>query len=265
MATGTLNSAIAPGTITVVTDPSGQLNPGDLIDFDTLPPDCKVDMTVTFDIDNSGRTPLAINITPDSAPPVDPDFPYNNQFPGATIINTPQTKDLIINGTTTIVEGVTLTGNVKVSNGGTFIVKSVTPTSTIEAVITGHINADENTTVIIYNSTIGSNVSVEGAASLRVVKGTGVKGHMEIAKTQNVTVKGTGVKGNMEIARAQNVTVKGTGVKGNMEIHGGTGSTVITDVVSSNGNIEIQGNAGCSYKNITAPHGKVNISGCTPA
>ena len=264
MATGTLNNDTAPGTITVVKDPSGQLNPGDSINFDTLPPNCKVDQTVTFDIDNSGRTPVAINIVPDAAPPVDPDFPYNNQFPGATIINTPQTGDIVVNGTTTIVEGVTITGNIKISNGGTVVIKSVTPTSATQASITGFIHASENTSVIIFNATVGGNIAIAGATELRVVKG-GVKGNTEVARTKSATIKGTTVKGNTEIQKTQNTTVKGTTVKGNVEIHANTGTTVLTDVTSTDGNIEIQGNVGCSYSNLTAPKGKVNISGCVPA
>jgi hypothetical protein len=278
MATGTLNIATAPGTITVVTDPSGQLNPGDSINFDTLPPNCKVNQTVMFDIDNSGRTPLAINITPDSAPPVDPNFPYNNQFPGATIINAPQTGDLTINGTTTIIEGVTLTGNVKVTNGGTIVIKSTSPTSTVGSVVTGHIHANDNTTVIIYNSTIGSSVAVAGASELKIVKGT-VGGNTEVARTGKVVIKGT-VGGNTEIARSGKVTIKGTvggnteisanqqitidalTVQKNVEISSNIVSTIITNLTSTNGNIEIQGNTGCSYTNILAPHGQINISGC---
>lgn len=64
MATGTLNSITSPGTITVVTDGSGQLNPGDIITFNvSLYPNPYIGDLVSFDIDNTGRDPVAINIT----------------------------------------------------------------------------------------------------------------------------------------------------------------------------------------------------------
>jgi hypothetical protein len=218
--------------------------------------------SVVYDIDLDA---VITNINLNSAPPVDPEYPYNSQFPGATIIDTPQTKDLTVDGNTVIIDGVILTGNVKVRNGGTLVIKSPSPTSSIQATITGHIHASESTTVIIFNSIINGNIAAAGSTTLSIIRGTTVKGNTEIARTQNLIIKGTTVKGNAELQKNQNIIIKGTTVKGNAEIHENMVSTIITDLTSTDGNVSIQGNVGCSYKNITAPKGKVNISGCTVA
>ena len=61
--TGTLDNVPAPGTITVVYDSSGQLNPGDSITYaDAIPNTYMAGDLVSFDIDNSGRVPVAINL-----------------------------------------------------------------------------------------------------------------------------------------------------------------------------------------------------------
>ena len=219
-----------------------------------------VNDAVTYDIDSN-----AIVTNVNLASPSDPDYPSNSQYPNATIINTPLTQDVTVNGNVVIIDGAALTGNVKVSNGGTIIVKSSSAEGGTQASVSGNIHASENTTIIIYNSIIGGNLGVAGATTLKVVKGTTVKGNAELARTKNITVKGTTVKGNAELQKNQNITIKGTTVKGNVEIQGITVSTILTDVTSTDGNVEVQGNAGCSYTNVTAPKGKVNISGCSPA
>ena len=77
--TGTLDNVPAPGTITIVTDSSGQFTPGQQIAFtETLQVGSTVGALVSFDIDNSGRDPLAVGITLVNPPSTDNDS-YRNK------------------------------------------------------------------------------------------------------------------------------------------------------------------------------------------
>ncbi len=246
------------------------------IPYNNSPIDLKQNDAVKYDIvDTTGLGDYeAQNISLISTPPpVDPDFPVDSNYPGATIITSSQNGNLIINGNTVIVEGATITGNAIVQ-GGTLILKSAAQDGTVRAKITGDIEAKQDATVIIYKSDVGGDLHYHnnsGSSQLKI-KGGSSGGDTNVHNSQKVihgsTMGGdtSKVGGDVSYKDNNNVIIDGliiTGMKKDLTVKNTVQSTSVKNTVVQNGDVEITKNAGCSYSNISTPNGSQNISGCT--
>jgi hypothetical protein len=217
---------------------------------------------VSYDISADGTTAMNISVAP--VVPVDPDFPADQ----GTVISTPVNGNLVVAaGTTTTISGTTVSGSITV-NGGTLILKSSTQDGTVPAQISGSIICTTNSNLTVYKSSIAGDLSFHDSGTL-AIKGGSVGGDTDIHNAQRVKNQGsvggdTDIKGCM-VVDISGLTVNGNGAKSDLRVNNTATTTAITNVIVSNGNALIHNNTGCNYSNITAPQGKVDITGCTGA
>jgi hypothetical protein len=216
-----------------------------------------VNERVSFNIDVNGVIstvrPLVV---------ADPDFPAD----AGTVYTTPYNGHLVIAaGTTVTVSGTTVNGNVHV-NGGTLILKSSTSAGTTRSSVTGQINASALANVVIYKSDVIGNLLFHESQDL-TIKGGSVGGDTDIHSSRTVKNQGS-VGGDTDIKNCANLLLTGLTINGasnGLKVRDMETTTAISNVIVSNGDALIKNNTGCSYSNITAPNGTVNITGCNPA
>jgi len=66
----------------------------------------------------------------------------------------------------------------------------------------------------------------------------------------------------MEVSNNKVLKIINVKAGNSINITGTLNTTVITNLTSDNGSVTISGNTGCTYSNVTAPNGKVNITDC---
>lgn len=189
----------------------------------------------------------------------DPDFPADE---GTLYV--PVTGDLNVNGITVTVKGVTVNGNVNITNGGKLILKSTSEEGAQRARVTGYIDGKQNSTLIIYKSDVNGNVFFHNNVEFKM-KGGSVGGDVNIHSSQNVKKGGTvggdvDIKSNSVSLEIDGLTLTGTGKS--LTVKNNKTSTVVKNVTVNNGDVEIKNNQGCSYSNISTPNGSQDISGC---
>ena len=220
------------------------------------------DEAVGYDIDLDA---VVTNVTPAGS---DPDFPKDEDYPGATIITAPVGGDLSVNGGVTIVKGTIVNGSVTITNNGVLILKSTDETGTQRARVTGSVNALANGTanLNIYKSDVNGSITFFNNNECKIKGGT-VGGDGDIRNGAKLTIKGGTVGGDGDIRNMKtSVNIDGltlTGIGKNLDVRNNKVSTVVKNIVVNNGDVNISNNKGCSYSNITAPNGNVDITGCT--
>ncbi len=215
---------------------------------------------VSYDLSADGSTAINISVAP--VVPVDPDFPPDQ----GTVISTPVNGDLVVAaGTVTTISGTTVSGSITVK-GGTLILKSSAQDGATQAQVTGNLVCTTNSNLTIYKSKVAGNLSFHDSGTL-AIKGGSVGGDTDIHNSQRIKNQGsvggdTDIKGCM-VVDISGFTVNGKGAKSDLRVNNTATTTAIANVVVSNGNALIHNNTGCNYSNITAPQGKVDITGCT--
>ncbi|MFI5150402.1 MAG: hypothetical protein ACHQRM_11765 [Bacteroidia bacterium] len=255
--TGTINSVDSSITGTILRD--NGLTPNPIAYYDTSLIKRGIKLTVgervSYNLDSNGNPTV---VTPLSV--VDPDFPPDQ----GTVISSPYSGDLVVDsGTITTISGTTITGNITV-NGGTLILKSSDQTGAVPAQISGDVKCITNSNLTVYKSSIAGGLSFHNAQEL-TIKGGSVGGDTDIHNSQKIKNQGS-VGGDTDIKNCAVIIISGltiNGTKNGMRINNTTTSTAVSNVVVNNGNALIHNNTGCSYSNITAPQGKVDITGCT--
>lgn len=216
------------------------------------------DNKVTMNIDDSGPEPVATILTVVTTP-VDPDFPADE---GTLYV--PVTGDLNINGITVTVKGVTVNGNVNITNGGKLILKSSAEDGSQRGRVTGYIDGRQNSTLIIYKSDVNGNVFFHNSVEYHVKQGS-VGGDVQLHSNQKVKQNGSvggdvDIKSNTVSTEVDGLTLTGTGKS--LAVKNNKTATIVKNVTVNSGDVEIKNNQGCSYSNISTPNGSQDISGC---
>ncbi|MEK7227218.1 MAG: hypothetical protein AAB221_16250 [Bacteroidota bacterium] len=194
----------------------------------------------------------------------DPDFPATNEGD----LYVPVVGDLDIDGRTVTVRGATVNGNVNLSNGGKLILTSTAEDGAQRARVTGSIFALANSTckLTIYKSDVNGSIRFSNNSEVKF-KGGSVGGDVDIRNSAKATKNNGSVGGDVDIRNMTNgVSVDGltlTGTGKNLDIRNNRVSAVLKNIVVNHGDATVRNNQGCSYSNITAPGGTVDIGGCT--
>lgn len=297
MSTGTIRT-LTPGVIDLIDPPS--LNNSSTIAFaETITdPQITVGSPVSFTIDLSGREPLAIQIQLSVA---DPEFPVNSDYPGADIKTTPQ-ADLIFSGSTVIIDGTTVNGNITFTNG-TLVIRSTDSTGSQKSTVNGNIEGRLGSTLVLYKSDVNGNIDINESQDMKI-NGGGITGDVQFRSSNNATINGGTITGDVQLKNSNDVKNNGsitgdvqlkenkkatnggtiTGdvqiknnettavesadpanpvkISGNLIVKDNTVKTTLTNVKA--GNVDVKNNTGCSYNNVTVnAGGSLKISGCT--
>ncbi|PCJ82901.1 MAG: hypothetical protein COA57_12635 [Flavobacteriales bacterium] len=163
---------------------------------------------VTYELDANG---VAINLL--SCSVVTCDITIDTDTSGNQIV--PEGKTLCV------VNGATLTGNIK-TDGGNIIVKE-------GSTVTGNLKVDKGDTGTLGSitiegaSTVGGNVKIDESSAI-TVNGSTVSGNVKADETQDVKMDNNNVNGNVKVDDCNNVSVTGNTIGGNLKIDDTTGS-----------------------------------------
>ncbi len=142
-------------------------------------------------------------------------------------------------GSGCVLNGTTVTGNVKVNSGGSLVASG---------------------------ATIGGDLQGTSATSITITESTAIRGNVQINGATSVTISGgSTIRGNVQINGASSVAIEaGVAIGGNLQIEGTTGNVYVASS-SIKGNVQVQNGAACLAIERDTVGGHLQVQNLTPS